>query len=129
MADYLLDTTVFVDYLRDMEGAAVYFEPIFNGEVCGAFSVITEAELWEGLRSGEEEQHEAILLLLERVDVGRDIARRAGELRRTFRTEGLDMPDALIAATAEPVDATLVTRNRSHFEPLQPTITCEFYTV
>lgn len=112
-----------------MEGAAVYFEPIFSGEVSGAFSVITEAELWEGLRSGEEEQHEAILLLLQRVDVGRDIARRAGELRRTFRTESLGMPDALIAATAEAVDATLVTRNRSHFEPLQPIITCEFYTV
>lgn len=129
MPDYLLDTTVFVDYLREKEGAEAYFEPIFKGEVSGAFSVITEAELWEGLRSGEEERHEAILLLLERVDVGKDVARRAGELRRTFKTEGLGMPDALIAATAEAVDATLVTRNHRHFEPLQPIITCEFYTM
>lgn len=129
MPDYLLDTTVFIDYLRDIEKAVACFGPIFNGEVSGAFSVITEAELWEGLRRGEEERHEAILLLLERVDVGRDIARRAGELRRDFREQGLSMPDALIAATAEVVDATLVTRNIRHFQPLQPIITCEFYVV
>lgn len=129
MPDYLLDTTVFVDHFRDAKGAEAYFEPIFDGEVSGAFSVITEAELWEGIRTGEEERHEAVLLLLERVDVDKDIARRAGELRRNFREQGLGMPDALIAATAEAVDATLVTRNTKHFQPLQPIITCEFYMV
>jgi tRNA(fMet)-specific endonuclease VapC len=127
LADYLLDTTVIIDYFRDREEAVAYLESILNGEASGAFSVITEAELWEGLRSGEEEKHEAILLLLERIKVGMTIARRAGELRRAFREQGLGMADALIAATAEAIDARLVTRNAKHYQALQQIIACEFY--
>jgi predicted nucleic acid-binding protein len=127
LTDYLLDTTVFIDYFRGRQEALTYFNAIFNGEVSGAFSVITEAELWEGLRPGEEQAHEQLLSLLRPVEVDRVIARRGGELRRYFKDQGLGMPDALIAATAETTDAALVTRNQRHFQALQGIIQCEFY--
>lgn len=131
MTDYLLDTTVFIDYFRGRQEALTYFNAIFNGEASGAFSVITEAELWEGLRldrPDEEQQHEMLLSLLRPVEVDSGIARRGGELRRYFRDQGLSMPDALIAATAEIMDATLVTGNPKHFRALQETIRCELYS-
>ncbi len=131
MTDYLLDTTVIIDYFRERQEVLPYFNAIFHSEATGAFSVITEAELWEGLRPDrpdEKKQHEALLSLLQPVELDSVIARRGGELRRRFRDQGLSMPDALIAATAEITNATLVTGNPKHFRPLQETIRCELYS-
>jgi len=127
LTDYLLDTTVFIDYFRGRQEALTYFDAIFNSEASGAFSVITETELWAGLRPGEEQQHETLLSLLQPAEVNSAIARRGGELRRDFKDEGLSIPDALIAATAESIDAALVTRNQRHFQALHGIIRCEFY--
>jgi predicted nucleic acid-binding protein len=46
-----------------------------------------------------------------------DIARRAYYLRKTYaRSDGLQTPDALIAATAIDEGLTLVSKNRKHFQ-------------
>lgn len=103
MSGVLLDTDVLIDHIRgrrrvQMHGASV--------------SVVTRAELFAG-HEREEPAVEALLGRLAEIDVTPDIARRAGRLRRST---GLDIPDAIIAATALKLDMTVMTRNRRHFE-------------
>ena len=94
----------------------------------GGFSTISGVELWQGLRPGEEERHEAIFSLLERIPVDGAIARRAGQLRRQFGLDRLSLPDAVIAASAEPTKRTLLTRNTRDFEQLRNLFAVEFYS-
>jgi predicted nucleic acid-binding protein len=86
-------------------------EAILAGQASGAFSTITELELWQGLRPDEEERHEALLAPLERVSLDGPIARRAGQLRRQVGLRRLSLPDAAIAATTELTRRTLLTRD------------------
>lgn len=129
MPHYLLDTCFIVDYYKGIQVAHERFEQILSGEATAAFSVITEMELWRGIAdAAEEEKHEAILMLLQRVDVNSAIAREAGRLMRALDQRGLPIGegDALIAATARLTKATLLTRNR-HLERLTPSVRCDFY--
>jgi tRNA(fMet)-specific endonuclease VapC len=103
MSGVLLDTDVLIDHIRgrrhlDAHGASV--------------SVVTRTELFAG-HEREEPAVEALLGRLAEIDVTPDIARRAGRIRRTT---GLDVADAIIAATALKLDMTVMTRNRRHFE-------------
>lgn len=59
-----------------------------------------------------------LLALCREIDVGREIAERAGRLRRE---SGIRLPDALIAARAVEYKLSLFTRNRSAFEGVRPT--------
>jgi predicted nucleic acid-binding protein len=54
-----------------------------------------------------------LLARLTELDVTVEIALRAGRIRRTTQ---LDVPDALIAATALEHGMPVMTRNRRHFE-------------
>jgi predicted nucleic acid-binding protein len=127
MPGWMLDSVALIDYYHGRSGVAPYFEAILNGQASGAFSTITELELWQGLRTGEEERHEAMLALLERVPLDGAIARRAGQLRRQIGLDRLSLPDAAIAASAELTGRTLLTRNRRDFEALVELIAVEFY--
>ena len=53
------------------------------------------------------------------IPVSKEIAKRAGHVRGSLRSEGktVTQADALIAATAELLGLTLVTRNARDFEP------------
>lgn len=128
MPDWVLDTVVLIDYFCGRPSARPYIEAILSKQATGAFSTISELELWQGLRPGEEARHEALLLLLERVPLSGDIARLAGEMRREVGLDRLSLPDAAIAATAAYLDRTLVTRNIRDFEQLKPRLALEFYT-
>lgn len=99
----LLDTDVLIDHIRGHRRAQLYGASV---------SVVTRAELFAG-REREEPAVEALLGRLSEIDVTPDIARRAGRIRRST---GLDIPDAIIAATALKLDMTVMTRNRRHFE-------------
>lgn len=104
MADFLIDTDVFVDHLR----GAKELEPKSHRV---HYSVVTRAELFAGNTATE-----VVSLLLapfREMDIGREIAERAGRL---WRESGIRLPDALIAATAVEHKLSLFTRNRSVFE-------------
>lgn len=127
MPAWLLDSTALIDWYCGRRGVALYFEEIFEGHSEGAFSTISELELWQGLRPGEEDGHEAMLSLLERVPLDRSIARRAGELRRKVGLDKLSLPDAAILASAELTGRTLVTRNSRDFDSLLDDHAIELY--
>ncbi len=113
---------------RGRRGVIPYIQPIVSGTARGGFSTISEVELWQGLRPGEEERHEAIFSLLERIPVNGAIARRAGQLRQQFGLDRLSLPDAVIAASAELTGRTLLTRNTRDFEQLRTLFAVEFYS-
>ncbi|TEU10143.1 MAG: type II toxin-antitoxin system VapC family toxin [Anaerolineales bacterium] len=127
MPGWMLDSVALIDYYHDRPGVTPYIERILNGEATGAFSTITELELWQGIRAGEEERHEAMLALLERVPLDGAIARRAGQLRRQIGLDRLSLPDAAIAASAELTGRTLLTRDTRDFTTLKELIAIEFY--
>jgi len=122
MADlFLIDTDVLIDYLRGQADAAAYLEGLTERLL---MSVITQAELYAGVREGAERSTlDAIVSIFERVDVNPEIARIGGLFRRDFgKSQGVGFADALIAATAEYRNATLVTLNKKHFPMLENVI-------
>jgi len=104
VADVLVDTDVFIDHLR---GA----RPLRTNGHRLHYSVITRAELLSGTRGVQEAP--VLLAPLGEVPVDREIAERAGRVRRAT---GIRLPDALIAATALSRSMLLATRNRRDFD-------------
>jgi predicted nucleic acid-binding protein len=117
MSGVLLDTCVLIDCLRNRPSAIAFLRRV---EGRPSVSVVTVAELHAGARNQTEELGiESLLapMLVHAID--RATARLAGRFSRDYRqSHGVEMPDALIAATAEIHDARLVTRNVRHFPML-----------
>ncbi|TVS02673.1 MAG: type II toxin-antitoxin system VapC family toxin [Cyanobium sp. PLM2.Bin73] len=113
----VIDSDVLIDYLRDQPQAVAFLE---GSERQLAACVITVAELYVGVRDGDERQHlDAFVSSFELLNVGPAAAVQAGLWRRHYgRSHGTGLADALIAATAEGAGGTLVTLNRRHFPML-----------
>ena len=79
-------------------------------------SVISRSEIFAGIRTGEEDIVNSLLVLLTPVNVDTAIADKAGEYMRKFsKSHTLNIGDALIAATAKEMQLTLVTKNIKHY--------------
>jgi predicted nucleic acid-binding protein len=128
MPAWMLDTVALIDYYHGRPGVLPCLDAILDQQAAGAFSTVTELELWQGIRPGEEERHEALLALLERVPLDGPIARRAGQLRQQLGLDRLTLPDAAIAASADLNGYTLLTRNTRDFEVLAGVLAVEFYS-
>jgi predicted nucleic acid-binding protein len=75
--------------------------------------VITESELWAGIRSHEDEIRVAELLSrFNVIPITRGIARQAGSLLRTVSNKKTHFGDALIAATAIIIAEPVLTADR-----------------
>jgi hypothetical protein len=114
----LFDTTVFIHHLlgKSPEATKLITQAI-SGAHPAAFSILTDAELWAGIRNEEEDHvHRLLLSRLTRLPINLSIARRAGKLVNLYKSHSLKLDDALIAATAEYYDIPLYTHNDKHFE-------------
>jgi predicted nucleic acid-binding protein len=109
----LFDTDVLIDYLRGLPQA----ESALDDEGLNAYaSVVTIAELYQGLREGEQAKLDELVEDLVILDVDVDIAREGGRHRRAYRqSHGSGLEDCLIGATANHYDLTLKTLNTRHF--------------
>lgn len=132
---YLLDTTVYIDYLRSIPVARkIIFDTRTPKFMCG-FSIITEAELWAGMRKFDTPAtYKSLLQPYNRYFINITIARRAGKLRRLIQDalgQGGSAPeiaDCIIAATAEYHNLTVYTRNETHFKHfISHSINVQFY--
>lgn len=107
MADVLVDTDIFIDHLR---GAV----ELKAGKHRLHYSVVTRAELFAG--SSATEVISKLLAPFREIGVDRDIAERAGRIRRE---SDVRLPDALIAATALEHKLALATRNERDFASIR----------
>lgn len=113
-SDVLLDTNVVIDFLRGHDSAVLLMRALIAPP---AVSTVTVTEIFAGLKNRKEEAGaeaffgDALLL-----SIGPDIAQRAGVFVRHYgASHGIDIPDALIAATAEHHRLPLATLNVKHF--------------
>lgn len=104
MADFLIDTDVFVDHLMGAEELEPKSHRVH-------YSVVTRAELFAS--NTATEMVRLLFAPFREIEVGRKVAERAGRLRRE---SGIRLPDALIAAAAVEHNLSLFTRNRADFE-------------
>ncbi len=108
MAEVLIDTDVFIDHLRGNR-------PLRPGSNVVHYSVVTRCELFAGRRTDEKVVRE-LLEPFEELAVDREVAERAGRIRRE---SDVRVPDALIAATALLHGLAVVTRNVRDFAPIR----------
>jgi predicted nucleic acid-binding protein len=118
---FVIDTNVLVDHLRSSEPATETFRAALRSGRRVAGSVVTRVELWRGARAAEAAVIEAVESVVDWVPVDHAIASVAVRHAERFGRShaGIDVPAYVIAATAERLDAQLLTRNVRHF-PMFP---------
>ena len=115
---FLLDTDVFVDFLRGYPDAIAYIKA--NADRIILSSIVT-AELYAGARDEKDLLHlDQVLSLFPVIPVTVTLARTAGIYKRDyFKSHGTGLADAIIAATAEAENADLKTLNIKHYPMLR----------
>jgi predicted nucleic acid-binding protein len=116
-ARVLLDTDVLIDYLRGLPRAVAFVEGL---DLPPLVSAVTVAELYAGVRDDQERPLlEAMLETTLIVAVDAEVAKRAGLYKRDyFKSHGVGIADAMVAASASHAEALLATPNKKHFPML-----------
>ena len=117
MTRYLLDASFLIDHLRGVVAATERFRALNEGGESAIVCDVAAAEVWSGRRS-EHPEIERLLRYLEFVQPGPATSQLAGTWRADALARGrtLDIPDALIAASAFHLGAVVLTRNVRDFE-------------
>lgn len=114
--NYFLDAAFAIDYLRNDPAAIDRFDRLFTAGDDLFVNEVVICELATGM-GDDDPVVTAFLRALEFVQPGRESALAAGRWRAEARRRGrtLSLSDALIAAAADSVGATLLTRNVRDF--------------
>jgi predicted nucleic acid-binding protein len=113
MLETLLDSVILIDHFNGEKKATRFVSKLDPNRV--AVSVITRAEILVGFEVRDEQ--EKVKYLLDEytlLNIDKDIADKAAELRREF---GWKLPDAFQAALAVHHNLKLATRNTRDFNP------------
>ena len=127
MTRIIFDTSILVDCLRGDNRAVSVVEQVAKREIDGFISVLTEAELYAGRECGTEagiSKVRKIISLFTKVLLTNEIAQQAGLFRRRYK---IQIPDAIIAATASISDAKVWTKNIRDFDRIKETKTEDPY--
>lgn len=113
----LVDTDVMVDFLRG-QPKAVSLVSRHSAEII--LSSIVVAELYAGVKGdGELNTLDDLLSLFRIVPVSPSLAKAAGLYKRDhFKSHGVGLADAIVAATAVDEHADLKTLNTKHYPML-----------
>ena len=113
---YLLDSTFAIDYLRADRVAVSRLRQLVEA---GDEPFISDVVVCEVATGSPEDAHGLIALIrgVEFVQPGPEVALIAGQFRAEARRRGftLGVPDALIAASADALGATVLTKNVRDF--------------
>jgi predicted nucleic acid-binding protein len=118
MTDAVFDTTVLIDAYYRREGAVALLGAATSGRIEVGYSPITVYELWLGLTNRSEETFLTSMLLgLQELPLNSTVARLVARwLGGYSRSQRLTLAaDAMIAATAASLGATICTRNPRDF--------------
>ena len=112
----VFDSTILIAHLRGIQPATDLLRTaVAEGEA--AVSVLSRVEIEGGMRSSERGAVSRLFAALRLEPVTDVIARRAAEHLRTYRRShpGIDVVDYVVAATADVLEANLLTLNVKHF--------------
>jgi predicted nucleic acid-binding protein len=114
----LIDTDIFIDYLKGMSPAKAVFRSRDIDIYC---SILTKKELLSkpGLEDSERKKIISILRDLKTISIDPDISLKYSDLLAKYHDNRLQPPDAIIAATAWSKKLPLLTRNRRHFSYIE----------
>ena len=117
MATYLLDTDIIIDALRGRSGRAELLMHLVGEGNALACCAVNVTEVYAGMRPEEEARTRAFLEGLIWRPVTREVAARAGLLKRDWAKRGvtLAVTDVTVAAIAIAHGLVLVTGNRRHY--------------
>lgn len=112
----LIDSDILIEISRDRDAAIVAsWKALRRSPEVLACSSVTVAEVWRGARAAEQEVLNRLFNVFLCVPIDEHIGRLAGDYLRLYcGSHGVDLGDALIAATAALHGAELWTRNREH---------------
>lgn len=117
MARYLLDTDAIVDYLAGFPSTVSLVRKLHErGESLCVCDVVI-AEVYAGLLPKDRDKGRRLLSSCLFLPTTPESAQQAGEWRHAYARRGvvLSTTDALVAATAQDHQATLVTANKDHY--------------
>lgn len=116
----LLDTSVIIDGLRRRRGRREFLRAMLEQGHELACCAINVADVYSGMRPHEAKMTAEFIADLQYVEISREAARQAGELRLEWQRKGktLSLPDAIIGAVALTQDLTLATDNVRDFAML-----------
>jgi predicted nucleic acid-binding protein len=112
----LFDTNILIDHLKGKSEATDLLIRSTENDGLLSCSVISVIELKTGMRPDEEMQLARFMMAFEKKEVTVKIADIAGQYMNQYRkSHGINMADAIIAATARASGAKLHTLNRKHY--------------
>jgi predicted nucleic acid-binding protein len=113
----LLDTSVLIDVLRLRNQRREWLAELVRGGHTFSTTTLNIAELYSGMRPGEEARTEALLASIESYELTGSGARLAGKLKSSWARKGrtLTLEDTIVAATAIERGCPLATDNRKDF--------------
>ena len=116
MAEILLDSDVIISWLRGYDPyAEIIPSLVAEGEVL-AWTPVSVAEIYAGARRREEPQLENLFLVLEPLTLSAEIGQKAGNYLNAYsKSHGVELGDALMAATSYYFGIPLWTLNRKHY--------------
>jgi len=116
LAEILLDSGVIISWLRGYDPyAEIIPSLVAEGEVL-AWTPVSVAEIYAGARRREEPQLENLFLVLEPLTLSAEIGQKAGHYLNAYaKSHGVELGDALVAATSYYFGIPLWTLNRKHY--------------
>ena len=116
MTKILLDSDVIIAILRDNQSVKEELRGLEEAghQVC--YTPIAKAEIYHGIRMGENYAVEAFFSDRFSLDITDEIGEKAGNyLRQYHKSHGTGIADALVAAAANLNNAELFTFNHKHY--------------
>ena len=116
----LIDTDICVDHSRGRAKAIAFINGLSGPP---KISAVTVGGLYAGVFPHERPALDAFVRFADVLPVTTEIGRRAGEFRNRWKaSHKVDLPDCLIAATADVHGLALHTLNARHFPMLPVTV-------
>ena len=113
----LVDSDILIEVSRGRDADIVSkWVELSRSEAAVLYSPVSVAELWAGARPREYEALDNLFQALTCAPIDEAAGRQAGHYVRQYgRSHGVEVADALIAASAVANSAELWTRNRKHY--------------
>ena len=116
MAEILLDSDVIIEWLRGHEPFSQQMLDLIQSHADLCWTPVSIGEILAGSRKSEEDGISDLFLLLEALPLTADVGRKAGEYLKSYaKSHGVELGDALIAASAWSSDRRLRTLNKKHY--------------